>query len=461
MDVQTLTVGPIVGHTSHNLIRIFGRAELAIYEDKPRKAHGVIRYRKVGKSDFSAPLYFKMNPNFDLTGVMVLTTLEENTPYEYQVGWFYSEVDTKDVDVQKVLNWQNIDCYRIKTASSDRSQSRNLVFGSCRYILRLFGGLWWDDRSDRTFKSILEQIDSGKSVDQVIMCGDQIYADDLNVIGADDSLDEYNKRYRKVLTSKYLRRPMSTTPTYMTLDDHEIEDNWPESASARDWVTKFPAAIHAYSTYQASHSPLFELSGSRITGTPTHLWYKYNDGCCDFFVCDTRTERNLNKESREIIGPRQMKELKSWLCDGSGNVKIIVSSVPPYESESSDKWYGFISQRDEMLECIRINEVPKVVFLSGDIHACMASQVALNDNITVTSVVSSAFFWPYPHPNRSSFKLSGHLDTLTASKYKVKKASNVYPTDAFTKLHVSEKRIRVDFYSRKGDKLGTKNYNFD
>ncbi|MEP1446354.1 MAG: alkaline phosphatase D family protein [Paraglaciecola sp.] len=458
MDVQNLTVGPIIGHSSSELVRIFGRAKLSIHDDRPRKTHGVIKYRKNGESDFSTPAYFKMNPNFDLTGVIVLMGLEENTTYDYQIGWFYSEVDSKEIDVQKVLNWENVDTYKFKTGSSDSSKPRNLIFGSCRYALRLLGGMWWDDRGDKAFKSILEQKENGKHVDQLIMCGDQIYADDLKVIGSDDSLDEYNKRYQKVFTTPYIRKLMSCTPTYMMLDDHEIEDNWPESASAKDWVTKFPAAIHAYTTYQASHSPLFELKGSHITGTPTHLWYKYADGCCDFFVCDTRTERNLDKDSREIIGPRQMKELLSWLCDDSSRVKFIITSVPPYESESSDKWFGYISQRDEILECIRINGITKVVFLSGDVHACMASQLELNETSTVTSVVSSSLFWPYPHPNRRSFKLSGHIDTSTASKYKVVKASSVYPTDAFTKLYVTPEKIRVDFYSRKGDKLGSKSY---
>ncbi len=460
MDVQNLTVGPITGHTSHNLVRIFGRAELSIYDGRPRKAHGVIQYRKMGKSTFSTPLYFKMNPNFDLTGVVVLTELEENIVYEYQVGWFYSEVDSSEINVDKVLNWKHIDIYQMRTASSDISQARTIVFGSCRYVLRLFGGLWWDDRSDRTFKSILEHTQDSKQVDQLIMCGDQIYADDLNVICADDSLDEYNKRYRKVFTSKYLRRLMSCTPTYMTLDDHEIEDNWPESANAKDWVTKFPAAIHSYATYQASHSPLFDLNGSRITGAPTHLWYTYSDGCCDVFVCDTRTERDLTDGAREMLGPMQMTALKTWLCDGSERVKMIVSSVPPYESQSSDKWHGFIHQRDEIFECIRINEIQKVVFLSGDVHACMASQLELSESVNVTSVVSSALFWPYPHPNRRSFKLRGTIDTLTSSIYKVKKSSEVFPTDAFTKLRVSPSGLRVEFYARKGKKLGSKSYKY-
>jgi alkaline phosphatase D len=304
-------------------------------------------------------------------------------------------------------------------------------------------------------------IENGERIDQLIMCGDQIYADDLNVVGADIGVDQFNQRYRAVFTTEYIRRLMGQVPTYMMLDDHEIEDNWPESASKQDWVTKFPAAMHSYSTYQASHSPLFSSNQKGMRGTPTHLWYSYQDGCCDVFVLDTRTERLLKSDSPEILGPVQMKQLLRWLQDSSGRAKLIVTSVPPYESESSDKWHGFIEQRDQILECIRVNGVKKVVFVSGDVHACMSSQLLLGtDNLKVTSVVSSAFFWPYPHPTRRDFKLSGPILTNTGNQYEIDNASEVHPTDAFTKLTVNTSGLRIEFISRKGDPLGEVTYEF-
>lgn len=454
MQVQPLTVGPILGHTSIELVRIFGRAELAIDAGRPRKAHGVIRYRKVGDSSFSAPLYCKMNPNFDLTGVFVLTGLAENTLYQYQMGWFYSEVDSADLDVAKVLDWQRIDTVEFRTAVRNSSTARTLVFGSCRYVLRLFGSAWWDDRGDRAFKSILQQIANGEPVHQLIMCGDQIYADDLKFIGADDALDEYNQRYQKVFTTANLRQLMARVPTYMTLDDHEIEDNWPESATKKDWLTKFPAAMHAYATYQASHSPLFDTRDHRIAGTPTHLWYSYTDGCCDIFVCDCRTERSFKEQHREMLGPRQLAALLAWLSNGNGLVKIIVSSVPFYESDSTDKWHGFITQRDQIIQCIRANKLGNVVFLSGDVHACMASQLQVDTQLRITSIVSSAFFWPYPHPNRRDFIRSGPIQTDSGQQYTVLAHGEVYPTDAFTRLKIAPTQLQVEFFSRKGEPLG-------
>lgn len=83
----------------------------------------------------------------------------------------------------------------------------------------------------------------------------------------------------------------------MTLDDHEIEDGWPEKATAADRTTKYPAAIHSLLTYQFSHSPVYELNAQRqLTGVPDYLWYRFQDGCCDFFITDTRTERYLSSD---------------------------------------------------------------------------------------------------------------------------------------------------------------------
>ncbi len=461
MLVKRLTVGPILGATDTTSVRIFGRSEFEMEGDQPRRAHGAIRIREKGDSSFSAPIFFKMNPNFDMTGLAIVSDLRSDTNYEYQMGWFYSDVDSDHVDVANILVWEQLETIGFRTASADNEAPRVFVTGSCRYALRLFGGMLFDDRGDKTFRSILHCIEKGERIDQLIMCGDQIYADDLNVIGADVGVDEYNKRYRTVFTTKYLRRLMGQVPTYMTLDDHEIEDNWPASASEKDWVTKFPSAMHAYSTYQASHSPLFKINNNRLEGTPTHLWYTYQDGCCDIFVSDTRTERLLDKETPEMLGPIQMKKLLEWLKKDSGRIKVIVSSIPLYESESSDKWNGFIVQRDKILETIRNNGVNKVIFISGDVHACMSSELIVDsDNAKIVSVVSSAFFWPYPHPKRRGFKLKGLVDTKTGNQYKIENASKVYPTDAFTKLTIKPSGVHVVFISRKGKQLGKKEYKF-
>ena len=96
MKINKLRVGPIIGATSNKSVRIFGRAKLAMSNGQPRRAHGVVRIREKDKGGFGKPRYFKMNPNFDMTGIAVLNGLSDKRIYEYQIGWIFSEVDTHD-----------------------------------------------------------------------------------------------------------------------------------------------------------------------------------------------------------------------------------------------------------------------------------------------------------------------------------------------------------------------------
>ena len=305
-------------------------------------------------------------------------------------------------------------------------------------------------------------------MDQLLMLGDQIYADDLNFLLPDQTLDEYNSRYRDAFSQPYVRQLMSQVPTYMTLDDHEIEDNWPIKASERDWVTKYPAAIHAYMTYQVSHSPLFTVRlDQRISGVPDKLWYSFTDGCCAFFVADTRTERHQSDDEDEkcILSQFQLDALKNWLGDRSGCIKFIVSAVPMFPDSTrstQDKWSGYLGQRDDILDFIRENSVERVVFLSGDVHCSTSAELTSpqDPHFKVISVISSAFFWPYPHPRRSDFRLSGDLDTLGSTIYRIGKAGPVHGTDNFTRISADLNNLEVEVFSRKGEVLGRKVHGF-
>jgi len=470
LKLKRLDVGPIVGETTPSRVRIWGRAEAQVVQGQPRRCFGCLHYRESGKSQWSRPQYFKMNPNFDLTGLAILIRLKPETAYEYEVGYFYSDVELEDAPTRQ-LNWRDASIGNFTTASDDDSKPRSLVIGSCRYLLRTFLGDFFDDRGDKTFRSVLRQIDAGDKVDQLIMMGDQIYADDLNAFNPDKTINQFYKRYREAFSQKYIRSLMSQVPTYMTLDDHEIEDNWPSKASDKDWKTLFPVAIHSFLSYQLSHSPNIRVRGRRLQGAPQFLWYKYADGCTDVFVTDSRTERfpgedgdwSKMSKGREMISRDQMNAMKRWLRDGSGRVKIIVTSVPFFPDSASgedrDKWSGFQEQREEILGHIERHQVKKVVFFSGDVHASFSAELLSPSGLKLISVVSSAFFWPYPHPSARHFKRRGFIDGGKAGKFELQNVSRVVGDDNFTRVNVSPSQIEVRVFERKGRLVTTRQHN--
>lgn len=466
--IKKLTVGPIVGHADINHVRIWGRATYQPLESgTPRRAFGAARIRKKDAGSYCSPHFFKMNPNFDMSGVIVFTDLEPNTKYVYQIGWFFSDKELDELRKGDQWDWHDSDQGSFYTASDDPQQTRKFVFGSCRYLLRLFQGNWFDTRGDKTFRSILEQLESDQPFDKLLMVGDQIYADDLNSFGADNTVEQFLARYRDAFTQPAIRTLMSNVSTYMTLDDHEIEDNWPSNATCEDLLRKYPAAMHSYQIYQMSHSPLLSLcEAGNLTGTPDGYYYSFFDGCCDFFVTDTRTERDL--EEQEIISEEQMQALLEWLGNDSGKVKFVVTSVPFFpdtKRANSDKWSGFREQRDQIISHIRKQNIKKVVFLAGDVHCSMAAELDISqpeaESLKIYSVISSAFYWPYPHTKQRQFRLKGFVASATnESAYSLGEVSPVYSGDNFSRVTVSQEQIEIQVYERKGDFIHSIQYQF-
>jgi len=468
--IRKFTVGPILGATDGGSARVFGRGELEPTAAGPRGSYGAIRWRKAGKKSFSEPRFFRLNPNFDLTGTFTVQGLLPATEYEYQTGWFFSELGVEEVGKGPKLDWSEAGTTSFTTASEDAAAKRSLVFGSCRYLVRILGSYWCDDRGDKVFRSILRQIDDeNERTDLLLMIGDQIYADDIFGIRSDDRLDQFNERYRAAFSPRYVRELMSRVPTYMTLDDHEIENDWPAAASEADWITKYPAAMQAFLTYQASHGPLFAANDEGyIKGRPNHYWYPFMNGCCDFFVLDTRTERWLDVsegEEPEIMSDIQLRALLEWLADGSGKVKIVVTSVPLFPDgnrRSQDKWTGFLAQRTKVLDHIRDEKVRRVVFLGGDLHLAMSAALVSpsHPDFQVVSLVSSGLFWPLPDPRRRNYQMDGPLLAKPGRDYTVTQGSEVYRKDNFARVDVDLEGVDFRLFTRKGEPVFSRQYKF-
>jgi alkaline phosphatase D len=160
-----------------------------------------------------------------------------------------------------------------------------------------------------------------------------------------------------------------------------------------------------------------------------------------------------------MINEVQMTALLAWLADGSGKVKFVVSSVPVFPdatTDFADMWSGFPAQRARLLEHIRTNKIRKVVFVSGDVHCSFTSELrcAEDPDFLVNSIVSSSFFWPYPHTETGDFHFGQTLSGMPGGTYLARATSPVYSTDNFARLDVAADQLAVSFFERKGARLG-------
>jgi alkaline phosphatase D len=461
MKLNAPSVGPIIGYTTPTECRLWFRGKFeAITNHSYRRCFGAVRWR-VTKQSWSPVKITKLSPNFDMTGVFPLQNLTPGTAYEYQTGWFYADSELDGIRKLAEFDWDNVEVCSFKTPVDNDKAAQSVIVGSCRYLLRLFGGLFFDDRGDKAFSSI-SRLHGTKPIDAVFMIGDQIYADDLNILSPDKKLDQFFERYQTAFSQTHIRKLMSTVPTYMILDDHEIEDNWPQKATKKDMTTLYPNAIHAYQIYQCSHSPVFDVDNAGwITGTPNRFWYNFSNGCADWFVMDVRTERIWHDDpnKRQMIKSAQMIALLKWLSDGSGKVKMIVSSVPfipDLRSDADDKWGAYLAERSTILDYIMDHNISKVVFVSGDVHCSFTCELTSpnNPNFKVHNVISSSLFWPYPHMEQNDFVFKGKLLSTGPHEYELTKSSKVHSTDNFARLDIDVSTIKVSYYSRKGTRLG-------
>ncbi len=312
--------------------------------------------------------------------------------------------------------------FRTHPAADTVADSLAFLLGSCRYP----GLLWKVKESDQIFAPMAAELQASRYATRprfVLMAGDQIYADTFNrhiPVGLADTHEEFNDRYQRAFGSANMRRLLRLVPNYMILDDHEIEDNWSQDRLGKPGrKLLFNLAIGAYLSYQWSHGP--RSYGRR-------LYYQFACAGYPFFVLDTRTQRYLDggadqlghnhllgRPALAVDEPSQLDILCDWLQtqqQGRGNApKFILSSsvfapshVAALRSDraraDSDSWPAFPATRRRLLRAIVEHGVQNVVFLAGDVHCSAVARLQFTGprcaDLRAYSVVSSAFYWPFP-----------------------------------------------------------------
>ncbi|MEM7441885.1 MAG: alkaline phosphatase D family protein [Pseudomonadota bacterium] len=517
-------LGPIVGHTTATSARIWIRADPDTDSnrdlDSRTRTVGVLAVLKEdGRALRSKPCYyFRLRREFDRSGTINLgvdpgtADLKPDTQYVLRAGTLLLD---DPIDDDEGADWDYLqsrlppprawldDLNRLpadkaeasfSTFPEDTADRLDFLLGSCRYP-----GLMWKIRhSDRIFEPMAKM---GADEDDpspprfTLMVGDQIYADMFHrsiPLGRADTYDEFRERYLTAFGSRHIRSLMRQMPTYMILDDHEIEDNWTQDRLRRNASHQlFTIAIDAYLSYQWSHGP--RNFGKR-------LYYTFDVGDYPFFVLDTRTQRYLEGEDGDLsdnhmLGrptlpgspPGQLQRLLNWLQAQQkhrGNVpKFIVTSsvfVPSSmsarfeksdrEKEKGDSWPGFPNTKNAILRCLVDHGIQNVVFLSGDIHCANVAKATIDVPAQSApkifhTVTSSAFYWPFPFADGepSDFvhdsKAEGQKDTHpfeagdgTACTLDYK-AWNFTQEDNFCRLSIdrTSHQLRVRTYDRRGN----------
>ena len=198
--------------------------------------------------------------------------------------------------------------------------------------------------------------------DFFMLLGDTVYTNSTTVENAWQD-------WWQVLGIRGMAELTSSTSVIATWDDHELVNNF-------DWsLIDNAETIHSnalYCFHRAMPNRSNEVGG---------IYRSIQHGeVLEIFVLDCRGERRSDDDI--YISEAQMNWLKDGLSSSTARFKMIMNSVPITdmedligEVEAIDRWQGFASQRTEILSHIEENDIPGVLWISGDFHFGFIAQV--------------------------------------------------------------------------------------
>jgi phosphodiesterase/alkaline phosphatase D-like protein len=292
---------------------------------------------------------------------------------------------TYEVCLDGTTVWPTSD-ERPAPAVHTRNEERRvrLVFGSCRVGGPQPTGLsrpWADDLRERgidalwTYAKQLQRAEV-EWPDAVLLLGDQVYADDVSpetlefIRGRRSTsgppgeqvadFEEYTRLYREAWSDPDIRWLLSTVPTLMMFDDHDVHDDWNISWSWVEemrrepwWEERIVSAFVAYWVYQhlgnlappeLAEDETFAAVREEGDAGPllrrlAHQWdresaasrwaYFRQLGDVRVLVLDSRAARVLSDGRREMIDEEEW----DWIVDhstGSYDHVVIASTLPVF-----------------------------------------------------------------------------------------------------------------------------------
>ena len=464
--------------------------------------------------------YLRLHREYDRTGIVDFTRLQPDTTYSVRVASLAldsanSTAILEDIDVFARLfkpeDWLS-DLEKLPAETSlasfttfplDKKNGLSFIFGSCRYP----GLLWPAKKSDLVFGEILKQCGAANAPRFVLMNGDQIYADKVRhwiPLFRADTPAEFQERYLTAFTSHNMRALLKAVPTYMILDDHEIEDDW--TAARMDGSeragTLYQNAIAAYKNYQWIHSPRNYCSRDNLAGVSgDKFYYSFECGGYPFFVVDTRTQRiqngnGCNLADNHLLGypsanaASEHRVQINMLCDWLVEQQTKIGNRPKFIATASmfvpnglatagsdaraqqkkcadDSWAAFPETRRQLLQTMVDNNIQNVVFLCGDAHSSCVAEISFTHTATgqlplrALAITSSAFYWPWPFSNgdadsfvHDSEKQNDQFEVNDEVVMNYKSRAFVQENN-FTRIDIQQDAIVVQNFGNEGQVLGS------
>lgn len=283
-----------------------------------------------------------------------------------------------------------------------------VTFGSCRWAAPPASGSSWRERGRElggehdpvgpdaldTLAARLATDPSAERPDVLVLLGDQVYADETSPATQEwlarrrdleeppgtqvADYEEYTHLYYESWLDPEIRWLLSTVPSLMLFDDHDVIDDWNTSAAwLRDmratpwWQERILSGLMSYWVHQhignlcpseLADDPVYAAVRATPDGTdalrefaaradadPTCArWsYRRDFGRVRLVMIDTRAARVLDEENRAMLDPDEERWVREQVLDGQDSAPgaydhlLIGSSLPwllPHLIHDAENW---------------------------------------------------------------------------------------------------------------------------
>ncbi len=347
------------------------------------------------------------------------------------------------------------------------------ALGSCQYP----AGILDKKLAYHSYQLLDEHLtsESEQTLNFIALVGDQIYADaTAGFLDPSTKFDLYELPYYRLYENKHVRSVLRKLPVYAMLDDHELTENWEPVTNdierQEELDEAYSCGVKSFLKFQ--RGVVSDPDGNLKHGLRVPLWYSFNQGGHDFFMCDTRTDRSartaesiLSPETT-IISAAQESDLRSWLSSTQKDrTRFILSGsifLPrhrlDHSSENSmanslrsDSWDGYPVSLNKLLALLVDQELENIVFLSGDEHfGCYArikvSNLTTGKFIHTVSAHCPGLYTPFPFANSREDYFEGTFDEVEneyISRFNFVNNNTQYQCEVKTRFNLDNREVRL------------------
>jgi hypothetical protein len=363
------------------LLRYVGEAQATVWVETDAAATVDVLVSPAGSGEGGAGGARGRAPTFRVEGhhyaLVLIEGLEPDRTYEYRV-----ELDGEPVWPQTRPEGRSFPPSSIRTLRGDHPL--RIAFGSCRVAAPHQPPWTLPPREDRrrgkgadalyAFALRMRDADPDTWPDLLLLLGDQIYADDTSegvqafIRSRRDvreppglevaDFEEYTRLYWEAWGDPVIRWLLSTVPTAMIFDDHDVSDDWNTSAAWVEhmrrqpwWDERITSGLASYWLYQH----LGNLSPDDLDDDPvwpevrdagdatrvlrefafradrevegTRWSYKRDFGRTRLVVIDSRCGRVLEGDHREMVDDDEFAWIEQQ-ASGDFDHLLLATSLP-------------------------------------------------------------------------------------------------------------------------------------